>query len=1188
MFDEAIPNGHCLERILDEFRANPSKVNLHALCEQHSCLGVVLAEKLQAILDAFIARQKAAALPSRSESLNWSSRTSPREEEIFGPYELLRYLGEGGFGRVFHARRVDDLTEVAIKILNPSLAWDDATISRLKLEAELSERFRHPLVVPVHQVGKFEEWHFLEMPYIDGENLADVVGHERILPERAARIIRAAALACAAMHSRGIIHRDLKPSNILLAGERVLVLDFGLAHLPQSTLPAFNEIYPFGTPQYRAPEQVTMVFGRAGPAADIYALGATLYFLLTASAPFPEINSHNEEIRFQQIRARGWFWRPLKGRVGFPPLLRDICSRCLETFPEDRYQSASELATDLRKYLKSQRLVVQRPSAIKRFKNLRRLYRRPADIILFAVFILTAIAVWSFVGWSWAKHSVTLVQREQRADHYGKVLRDIQALWEQGEVSRARSALLEFGGIGAEDLRGFEWDYWNRLTNRQPPIVVNPTVPSSDRPAFAQLSGRLTFNQSATRLALIGVEGEVLMLDASTGKVIYLIETAALDVCFCDQDKHWLALLRGERGGLEVRDSQDGHLLFQFGEDRNITSVSADSHSPWIITGHKTGEVKCWVVDWASGKANEFATLPNSAAPPSQKILATAGRPGGPFASAPFEPISSPVISLGFLPPTKLFAGYENGRIRIWELKANATDFCAEIDVSTLIFLEPDQFAGPVTGCARHPNRPVFATQTLGTRARRNSRVGELRLWGSAPMSRVSHSYTPYSAVPHYFEPTEFEPNEEDLLWTAAYAGRRQPVFDINGLLYVPTDYGVAIRDVNADGPPIDRLCDGTYITGLHAAGTRLAAVDQNGRVSIFHLQDRASDQILWRPPSHYPTISSFALSKDGESIAVVSEFSLGEQNLTVGVPLFPDSVRTLYTIRPKDESYRHVATIDGTFPPRIQPLITRPVQFVDSDHAILISQHQVSAVDATDGSPGRVPFSEVEELQACDGTIRLRIVRGEYHERPKVVAEVKAELIRSGHVPMVLSSAGPDNAYTAFALSDGGHVAAISSRDGSTTLWETQLGTAVHRLSHPTAPTTLTLTSDGQELAVGLDNGVIEIWDITSARKKREFVSHRRSVTGIAYFHDQNRMVSCSGMGLTKSDEGGQVIIWNSAIGQPVLELKSGRPNLYVGVAVGPEDEEIFAAANSLATQGEGAILVWRSKTAEAKNAPN
>jgi tRNA A-37 threonylcarbamoyl transferase component Bud32 len=229
---------------------------------------------------------------SRRMSGPWAAVTTSgafRTEPLHAPppgYEIICEAGRGGMAVVYKARHVRSRRLVALKMLGGA-ARDDARelVERFRTEAAALSALNHPHIVAVHEVGRTGDGPFIAMDYVGGGSLALRTGGVPQSPRRAAEWIAAAASAVQAAHRAGIVHRDLKPSNLLLTEDgRLMVTDFGLAKRLGEAGPTRTQ-QVMGTPGYMAPEQAAGNTRDAGPAADVYALGAVLYELLTGRPP---------------------------------------------------------------------------------------------------------------------------------------------------------------------------------------------------------------------------------------------------------------------------------------------------------------------------------------------------------------------------------------------------------------------------------------------------------------------------------------------------------------------------------------------------------------------------------------------------------------------------------------------------------------------------------------------------------------------------------------------------------------------------------------------------------------------------------------------------------------------------------------------------------------------------------------
>lgn len=279
------------------------------------------------------------------------------EQQEFGNYESLEEIGRGGMGVVYRARQRTADRTVALKVIRrdrlEQLPRDthSSALERFRHEAQAAARLEHENIVTVYEVGEVDDQPFFSMRYVEGRSLSQILRDGPMENRRAAAYLEPVARAVHEAHCQGILHRDLKPQNILVDDktDRALVADFGLAKLTEGgeELTRAGEI--MGTPSYMSPEQAKDS-ARVGAETDVYALGATLYHVLTARPPF-QAATPVETLR-QVIDEE-----PAPPRQLNPSIDRDletICLKCLQKEPLRRYDSAHALADDLRRYLKGE------------------------------------------------------------------------------------------------------------------------------------------------------------------------------------------------------------------------------------------------------------------------------------------------------------------------------------------------------------------------------------------------------------------------------------------------------------------------------------------------------------------------------------------------------------------------------------------------------------------------------------------------------------------------------------------------------------------------------------------------------------------------------------------------------------------------------------------------------------------
>jgi serine/threonine-protein kinase len=263
-----------------------------------------------------------------------------------GEYRLLRRLGEGGMGAVYLGYREGDEVQVAVKVLNDQLAGNQGYVDRFYREAKSGALLNHPNIVRTLNVGQDRATgkHYLVLEFVDGPSaLALLEQLGRLSVGDAVHVALDVARALEHAHSRNVVHRDIKPDNILItrAGVAKLV-DLGLARRTDEASHLTAARQGFGTTHYMPYEQAVNARSADGR-SDIYALGATLYHLVTGQVPFPGDN-HLDVVEKKNL---GLFEPAVALVPDAPPALEAILARMLARRPNDRYQTASELIVDL-------------------------------------------------------------------------------------------------------------------------------------------------------------------------------------------------------------------------------------------------------------------------------------------------------------------------------------------------------------------------------------------------------------------------------------------------------------------------------------------------------------------------------------------------------------------------------------------------------------------------------------------------------------------------------------------------------------------------------------------------------------------------------------------------------------------------------------------------------------------------
>jgi serine/threonine protein kinase len=294
--------------------------------------------------------------PDTLDHLPPAEEEDPADAPPLWDYEILEELGRGGMGVVYKARQVRLNRTVALKMI---LAGNEASAQalwRFRREAQAVGRLQHLHIVQVHAAGMHEGRRFLVLEYVEGGSLARQIDGNPWSAHRAAELVARLARAIHAAHQAGIIHRDLKPSNILLTADGTpKITDFGLAKCLDTDTGQTRTGDVLGTLSYMAPEQAEGRVKEVGPAADVYALGAILYELLTSRPPFraaAPLDLLAELVAEVPLP-------PSRRCTAVPASLDTICLKCLEKVPAQRYASAEALAEDLERFLAGQPILAR-------------------------------------------------------------------------------------------------------------------------------------------------------------------------------------------------------------------------------------------------------------------------------------------------------------------------------------------------------------------------------------------------------------------------------------------------------------------------------------------------------------------------------------------------------------------------------------------------------------------------------------------------------------------------------------------------------------------------------------------------------------------------------------------------------------------------------------------------------------
>jgi TolB-like protein/Flp pilus assembly protein TadD/tRNA A-37 threonylcarbamoyl transferase component Bud32 len=349
-----------------------------------TCINCLLREGLEATGEA--SRETFESILAEADILDKQWR--------LGHYEILEEIGRGGMGVIYRARQQHSRRIVAVKRILAHELSSHETLVRFRREAEAVASLDHPNILPIYEVSESEQGlPFFSMKYATGGSLRAAAPGLRTKPRECVRLMAKVARGIAYAHSKGVLHRDLQPGNILLdENGEPMVSDFGLAKWLNETSDLTRTLETLGTPGYIAPEQTERPAAELTSTADIYSLGAILFYLLAGRPPF--VGPNVLSVIHQAAATPAPRLRSL-----VPSLDRDletIIARCLESDPNARYQSAEALAEDLERWLRHEPIRARRTGVLTRGRKWVR--RNPTTtalvISLVALAAMVSVMLW--------------------------------------------------------------------------------------------------------------------------------------------------------------------------------------------------------------------------------------------------------------------------------------------------------------------------------------------------------------------------------------------------------------------------------------------------------------------------------------------------------------------------------------------------------------------------------------------------------------------------------------------------------------------------------------------------------------------------------------------------------------------------------------------------------------------------
>jgi WD40 repeat protein len=1117
------------------------------------------------------------ALPQEFVTLAATPAESVTTATHLGRFELRRELGRGGFGVVWLAHDAQLDRDVALKVPRADVLEDPELRERFLREARAAAALDHPNVVPLYEAGEVGSVCYIASAYCPGTNLAAWLRQraEPVPAREAALLVATLADGVEHAHSRGVVHRDLKPANVLLVDRRASkdacpseegrqgclqyepkITDFGLAKLLEgepgaSAAGVQTESGAIvGTPCYMAPEQAGGHSREVGPAADIYALGAILYEVLTGRPPFQgeTVLDILLQVRTQEPVPPGSL------RPKLPRDLETICLKCLQKEPQRRYGSAEALADDLECWLDGEPIQARPVSTWRRVMYWTK--RRPALAALIAVSGVAALALVAVLVGLFYNARLETANTELRAQQglarhhlYAAHLNLAQRAWEGADLASVLELLEGHrpDQPGQEDLRGFEWHYLWRLCHRELVTIRGHTSPVNDlggnsdgHPFFG---ASVAFSPDSTHLATGFWDGTVKVWDARTGGKALALKghtCRVFSVAFSPDGKH-LASAGGNPsdsskppGELKVWDAQTGrevctlkgHQLWVWSvafspDGRRLASASQDQTvKVWDLqTGQETLSFRAhrnpvWSVCFSPDDKRLATASPDQTvkvwdAQTGQQVFALKGHNNGRAASVAFSPDGKRLAGAfgSWVERAAQLLGVGGG-VAVWDAQTGEEE------------LSFPGHTGPVTSVAFSSDGERLATA---------SHDRTVKVWdaqsGKEALTLKGHT----SAV----NSVAFSPD-----------GTR--------LASVSWDGTVKVWDVQTEQEGFTLSCPaGATAVAFSPDGRRLASA---GAKEVSDLDPDTGQEV--DSVESEIKVWDLSMSTKGQQAGGKETLTLKRHNFSVtSIAFSPDGTRLASAHEPyepakPEERWARSSMAGGLAKPLPGVVLVWDAQ----------TGRDVLTLKGHTGPVRGVAFSpDGKRIASASGG--LPPDRSKPGEVKVWDAQTGQELLTfMGHTGSVFDVAfSPDG--TRLASAGGEPFTPVKS--GEVKVWDLQAGKEVLSLQGHTQPVCrVAFRPDGRCLASASDDRTVKVWDATTGRELFPLKGHTDRVTGVAFSPDSKRLASASADGTVR--------VWDAATGQEVLRL-SLRGQWVSAVAFSSDGWRLAAADYS-----SDAVKVW------------